>query len=233
MKLEVCSICQNNCEFCAHSVLIRRDRKYQLTLDQLEKFLYFTKKSNYYIEQVIMHGPGEPLCWNHFNEGIEMIHESGVIGHVLIATNGKELSVIKERTWGYIDEMMVSVYPNLEKNAAFNDIINKYHNKIRFEDKSTFLDRDESTKKGILIPCECCCPGPMLYGDSVFLYCGPPLFNAARLKGVDPYDFPALFSVVELNYLEGLQEGKCGNLAFCKNCFANENALSIRKKNIP
>jgi hypothetical protein len=74
---------------------------------------------------------GEPLTWKFFNEGIQRLKRSEVIGHIGITTNGILLDRIHAATWEAIDSMIVSVYPGFSKQALLDDMIAAHGDKIR------------------------------------------------------------------------------------------------------
>jgi molybdenum cofactor biosynthesis enzyme MoaA len=124
MKLEVSSLCNNHCELCAHHGLISYAPNYQLQLNDLKYFLKVTEESNYFIENIRIHGPGEPTLWKYFNEGIELLSKSKAIGSIFVATNGFLLKNIADTSFRKISEMRVSIYENFDK-----------HTLLRFSDR--------------------------------------------------------------------------------------------------
>jgi len=221
MMFEVCSPCQNNCKFCTHSGLISNDPDYQLSIEELKKFIYYTHKSGYYIKRLKIHGPGEPTLWKYFNEGIKLLYESNLIKDIIVETNGGFLDRIHNSTWRYISEFFVSIYPESdcrllkEKQKIYGD-------KIILNYKERFW-KQPSRKYENTIPARCICPGPMFIKDKIFLYCGPPVFNAANLADTNIFENTELYTSIGLNYMDKFDENKMGNLKFCEYCWANAN----------
>jgi hypothetical protein len=223
IKLEVCSPCQNDCLMCAHGSLRQFSKAYQLSLKQLERFLFYTKKSGYFIENLRIHGPGEPLLWKHLNQGLKMIHNSGVVGTIFIATNGHAISNINESSWEYIDEIRVSIYPDFKLDEQLIALTKKKEEKIDLINIDSFIYVEIDSTGCAPVPCICKCQGPMVYGDIIYLFCGPPLFEAVQKMKRDIIDFPELSSEIGLNYLEQFNEKLIGNLDCCCYCWANSN----------
>lgn len=63
----------------------------------------------------------------------------------------------------------------------------------------------------------------MFIGDKIFYYCGPPLYDAAKLMNVDPEEDASLWGQLEPQYLEKYDEDRKGKLTYCKYCWANGN----------
>jgi organic radical activating enzyme len=232
IKFEVCSTCQNECRYCAHGEMRRAFKNYQLSMEQLDRFLQHTIASNYYIENVRIHGPGEPLLWKHINDALALLKKSGVIGTIFIATNGLQLHKLKEETWNYIDEMRVSVYPNFDKHALLNQIMKTFPEKVILNDSNTFSIIDEANKReGAPIPCRCSCEGPMLIGDIIFLFCGPPVFGASEIMKKDIFQCKDIYDNIDENYLDRFDESKIGGLDLCRHCWANTNFKKIKFEN--
>ncbi len=224
MKFEVCSACQNTCVLCAHDVLIRAFRGYQLSLDELDKFIYYTRKSKYYVSQLWIQGPGEPTLWKYFNEGINRLYRSGVIGSINIETNGLSLDSLTNQTWSYLNKIYVSIYPDFDKKDFLESLKKRYPHKIIEQEVSQF--EEVSPEKQLSnIPASCGCAGPMFVKDKIFYYCGPTGFSAAKAMGKNIFDFQDLFKEIGLNYLENADFTKLGNMEICRYCFSNSNAI--------
>ena len=226
MRFETISDCNYDCEMCAHGPM--RLRPFLLTLDQLQIFLEVTKESGYFIEDFRMHGIGEPLLWPHLKEGLEMVRQSGVIGHVFMATNGAAANKVDASTWDLIDECRISLYgDNKIKNHA-NYLKKVYPEKITVDEPENFAALPKAGESRP-IPCDCRCRGPMFYGDKIFLYCGPPIFGAADAMGLDAEKDNDLWVPVQKNYMDLAKPNKIGNLKYCSTCWGNSAYLDMVK----
>ncbi len=222
IKCEVQSKCQNDCTMCAHGEQRRLLPYYELSLAQLEKFLDVSRRSGYFIETMRIHGPGEPLLWRHFNEGVALMKRSGIIGSIFVATNGLLLHKISEAAWECIDEMRVSLYSSFKGHRKLHDLIDKRSHKINIHPVDTFRRLPVAGEEAA-IPCRCLCDGPMLMGDRVFLYCGPPVFGAVERFDQEIFVDSDLSVPVDRNWLSAYQEKKKGHMYLCKRCWANSN----------
>lgn len=220
--VEVCGSCQNKCIFCTHSGMISAYGEYQLEIKELEKFIDYTKNSGYFFEIMHVHGIGEPLLWNHFDEGMKLLKESDIAGKIIVTTNGLLLDKIRDETWQYIDLLSVSVYPNCPKQSLLKEKKDKYEDKIKIVPSTLFRAKPMRGYHN-KIPCYCICHGPMFVKDKIFLYCGPPVFDAAKLSGMDIFQCHDLYVEIKPNYLESFDEKKIGNIKFCNYCCANGN----------
>lgn len=217
---EVCGACQHDCIYCAHSGMRSVYPDYQLTIDELKKFIDYTKISGYFFESIAIHGIGEPLLWSHFDEGIDILKKSGIGGKILVTTNGLLLNKIKDQTWENIDILGVSVYPAYPMHELLKEKKEKYKDKIEIRMTTTFKSKPirEYHKS---IPCFCICQGPMFVKDKIFLYCGPPAFDAAKLAHMDISKSRDLCVELKPNYLDNFDKTKTGNIELCNYCWAN------------
>jgi len=222
MKFEVVGSCQNHCFSCAHDDMMSTYKGYQLSLEELGHFVDCTRISDYFIEVLYIHGIGEPLLWKHFNEGVKVLKESGFIGKIFVYTNGYLLDRISDEAWAFIDSVVVSLYPNYKNIELLNELKNKYQDKLNIAPVVSF---NAKLLKGYKkrIPCFCGCSGPMFVKDKVFRYCGPPVFDAAKLKGINMFDQHDLYLNMIPNYLDNYDEKKIGNMELCNYCWANTN----------
>lgn len=226
MMFEVCGPCQKSCVFCAHDGMMSAYHNYQLSIEELQCFIDCTRRSDYFIKDLHINGIGEPLLWRHFNEGIILLKKSGVVGEIDVTTNGLLLNRIKDETWECIRCLRVSRYPDYDQQGLLNEKINKYKNKILIKNANGpyFLPPPLKVYQG-KIPCSCLSSGPMFVKDKIFFYCGPTVFDAARLSRVDLAGRKDLFTEIKPNYLEGIDETKTGNMDICNACMANSNIM--------
>jgi len=222
MKFEVCGTCQNDCHFCAHAGMLTAYHGYQLSMDELRRFIDCTKQSGYFIERISMHGIGEPLLWKHFAEGIRTLKDSGVVGSIIVTTNGLLLDRLQDDVMAAIDSFVISAYPTLKDRSVVDRLARQYPGKFTVVEQTSFR---AMLQKGYRnrIPCTCTCPGPMFIKDKLFLYCGPPVFDAARLKGVQVLQLSDLYVEMRPNYLDGSDDTRIGNMDLCNYCFNNAN----------
>lgn len=223
MKLEVSSPCQNDCELCAHQDLMRHIKGYQLSLEKLDRFLFYTERSNYFIRSLSIHGPGEPFLWRHLNEGLKMIKKSRAIGWVTMVTNGLLLDRISDEAMGCLDRLFVSVYSNYNKHEVMRDFLKRHHERVMLWDGTNFWEHSADPARTAPATGGCTCVGPMLFDDRIFPYCGPPVFGAAKAKGVDIDTIPHLSVPLGPNYMSAYNARLVGRMDICRYCWANPN----------
>lgn len=233
LKLEVSSPCQNDCELCAHADLMRHIKGYQLSLEKLDRFLYYTERSNYFIRSLSIHGPGEPFLWKHLNEGLIRLKRSRSIGWVTMVTNGLLLDRITDEAMGCLDRLFISVYANYNREELLKSFHARYGPRVSLWDGTYFWEHASSPAQTAPATGGCNCSGPMLYDDFLFPYCGPPVFGAAKAKGVDPMTVAHLATPVGPNYMSGYNARLVGRMDICRYCWANPNFAGRWRENNP
>lgn len=222
-KLEVSSPCQNDCELCAHADLMRHIKGYQLSLEKLDRFLFYTERSNYFIRSLSIHGPGEPTLWKNLNEGLKMLKRSRAIGWVTMVTNGLLLDRFTDEGMACLDRLFISVYANYNRHELLAGVRAKYGDRISLWDGTYFWEHAAEPGKTVPATGGCNCVGPMLYDDRIFPYCGPPVFGAAKAKGVDILTVPNLSVPLGPNYMASYNSRLVGRMDICRSCWANPN----------
>jgi hypothetical protein len=232
LTLQVCSLCQNNCEHCAHAAMIEANRGYQMSMEDLRTFVEHTKASRYYIENLWITGPGEPTLWKHFNDGIKLLDESGLIGRIIVISNGQSIGRVDSSTWKHIARLGVSTYPSNDHTEILRKLeeARQAGCEIDHRPRAGFRVMPEKGVPGSL-PARCMAPGPMIYADRVYYYCGPTGVAAARLKGEAFLDNEAYGAKLGPGYLEGINTRlrygvgsdtySTANLDLCRYCWAN------------
>ncbi|MEI6557792.1 MAG: hypothetical protein WCO00_05240 [Rhodospirillaceae bacterium] len=197
MKCEVVADCQYDCPLCAHGELRQRDIGYQLSLEQLQAFLTATLDSGYLIGQLAIHGSGEPLLWQQLGPGLGEIKRSGAVCWTWITSNGLLLHRLGAEELAQIDCMDISLYQGNKKTPTIREIVAGHPEKLFIVPMDDFVDNPG--RSAAPVPCPCLCAGPMLAGDKVYLYCGPPVFGAGKRLKRNPETDLALWSRVGPN----------------------------------
>jgi hypothetical protein len=211
--------------------MMKKLPNYQLSLALVREFIEYTRQSGYYIKNLNIHGIGEPLLWTHFNEGVNLLAESGVVGRIVITTSGDFLDRIQDKTWKNIYLVKVSLYPHFKKRDMLDVMRKRWEEKISILNTDSFSafpkKRYPETRNGI-----CYCPGPMYYDGMICLSCGPVVFNSYTLALSDP-DRPNMYvpsTPIGVNYLKYLEDAKkdvIGRMNLCEYCQANGSIASI------
>jgi len=220
IKCEVVADCQYDCRLCAHGDLRQGDIAYQLTLEQLRAFLAATLDSGYLIGQLAIHGSGEPLLWNQLAAGLAEIKRSGAVCWTWITSNGLLLHRLGAEDLANIDCMDISLYQENKKAEAIRATVADHPQKLFIVPMDDFVEVPQKSAGKLPVPCPCQCAGPMLVGDKVYLYCGPPVFGAGKLLKRDPASDLALSARVGPNYLDR-SRNLTGRLDYCAWCWAN------------
>lgn len=220
IKCEVVADCQYDCRLCAHGDLRRGDIAYQLTPEQLGAFLTATLDSGYLIGQLAIHGSGEPLLWKHLSPGLAAIKASGAVCWTWITSNGLLLHRLGADDLANIDCMDISLYQETKKAEAILATVAEHERKLFIVPMDDFVEVPQPGAGKLPVPCPCTCAGPMLAGDKVYLYCGPPVFGAGKLMKRDPATDLALWAKVGPNYLDRTRN-LTGRLDYCAWCWAN------------
>jgi hypothetical protein len=222
IMLEVCGACQNDCPNCAHRGMISAYKGYHLSIEGLESFIQCTIQSNYFFKTIHVHGMGEPLLWKHFNTGIKLLKKAGIADNIIVTTNGIAIDRINDETWEYIDTLEVSLYENCSNRNDLKELAERHKGKVNFGSRSGF--RSKPTRRyRTTLPVPCLCSGPMFVENKIFLHCGPPVFDASMLSGIDIFSSHDLYVELAPLYLDKFEEKKIGNIGLCNYCWANEN----------
>lgn len=233
LTLGVCTACEYDCVSCSHQAIRYRFRRYQMSLDEVRTFIRLTEASGYRIETLHLTGPGEPLLWAHFTEGLRLLRASSAIGFIEIFSNGLAIERVDPQAWAAFDRLWVSLYPeSLHLRPVLETLRERYPGKLRIRPTEVFRPPVPEGAR-LPVPCACDCPGPMVFNGRVFYFCGPPVFDAAAAAGVDLLADASMSGPLCEDYLHpparrGLlaavdRRRKTGNHELCRTCFANLN----------
>ena len=235
----VTSACNGKCEFCSVMPWMNYNKGYQMSLEEIERFIYYSKLSNYKFKQVGVLG-GEPLLWKNLTAGIKLLDEANLTPMLNIISNGL---VINEKNRGlidsilpYINKLKLSKYKGNETNIEF--ALKNFSNK-----KIEILQQEDgrvSPTKFIQnsLPATCRCR-VFSYSNGRVDICSPartmgylpPESNPITLQSenfIILEDSLDKYSVhLQKNYLDNFKNINRFNQKYCQACVANTN---IHKK---
>jgi len=221
------SSCSLACPDCSMNRWMKTDPNYQWSLQDIDKFIYYTKKSNYKFPSFIMAG-GEPLLWDNVVEGTKMISDSGIAKRVGLESNGVGrggvdstldlIGTILEN----IDVIRISKYLGNKKyvsaiRGAFPSFI-KPKMKIRFEDKVVHKIMPEGRIADTL-PAQCICPWYKIKGDEIQI-CSSISDIIYRFNW-NKEDYSKYFEKLKVGYLERLKTINKLAQKHCEYCLGN------------
>jgi len=224
LSLMTNATCQNDCRNCCTSALRKFDSTYELTLEQLNVFLYSTKKNGYSFNRIWLNGPGEPTSWKFFEAGLKELYKAKIADEIGIATNGENLCRISDDIL-QIASVRISRYPH----HTTKQIKEQENFRIKFPARVSIMQWSQffTVPKDIhsAIPCRCLCPGPMLYGDYVFPWCNPAVFTAAKSLSANLLTKPPeeMYRDANSAYLRGVIEKGPRAFYLCRFCYSNSN----------
>ncbi|MBF0162362.1 MAG: 4Fe-4S cluster-binding domain-containing protein [Magnetococcales bacterium] len=221
MLVEVATACQFDCAECSHGGMRKETKKYQMSLQQVKTFIEWTEKSHYTIQNLCINGPGEPFLWKQFDAALALFRQSKHIEHIEVYSNGLGFERIADETWNCIDRVQVSLY-DPEQKVELKESLAQHRTKLEVIPIDSFKPRLQPEEVPMDLTYSCGCPGPMLYGDFVFLYCGPVVFDAAILMGKNIFDIEELYARVGEDYLSRYDPLKMANMEICRYCWAND-----------
>jgi len=222
--LMVCSACQNDCRACVTENARKKVfPSYQMTMEQVENFIFCVSESKYLVGTLLLCGLGEPTLWRFFNEGVAVLKRSGLFGQVVVLTNGQSLNRIDSETFELLDEIRVSVLTEETKAQAVRLQERFGSDRIKQLDKAKFRETTEETGS---IPCACQCVGPTVIGDKVFPYCAGEGPATITQSGQTILDFPEMHSPLKPHFLKNhdpIFRKNTRNFELCRWCWGNGN----------
>lgn len=140
LALHVTSTCNLACSECIMQWQMNDNFTYHMSIEEIERFIHFTKLSNYKFQRLTISG-GEPFLWKNLDEGLKLLMNSGVTNEITVFTNAvfyKKLtpSIIKN-----ITTIRVSYYDHLQggtDNTEHIKELQKIHPKVEVVPRDVF-----------------------------------------------------------------------------------------------
>lgn len=133
MSLYVTSVCNLSCEECIMKHIMAENAKYQMSLDEIEQFVYYSEKSGYSFDFVLT--GGEPLAWKNMEEGLCRLRRSPITNKITMFTNAMLWKSLSSRSLECMDSIRISHYEGNDTHMAIM--------KEKFPDKVSIVDRTD------------------------------------------------------------------------------------------
>lgn len=212
MSLFVISACNLQCGECIMMDQMHLHASYQMSLEEMERFLYYTEKSGYRFNY--RYTGGEPLYWKNLKEGTRMLRNSKSCNSILLMTNGMKHENLTDEILGMIDYVRISQYGYNEEAMWVLKERNPY--KVRIVDREEFYPNPKEPIHDA-VPVEC---GNLeqIYFDGKIYMCPHSYSLAIR------HDLTHLELGIDLceNYCDRNMEIREGHELICKLCLGNK-----------
>ena len=220
ISIKTTSLCQGFCNDCSVRKWMNYYSNYHASLEEIEKFIYYSKKSGYHFQFIRLTG-GEPLLWRHLVDGTKLLKEAGIADGIQLYSNAFTLNKNTENAIGETVEMLDTIilseyFGNEEACKKFKETfpeanINIMNHKYRYVSPATPIENS--------LPAKCRCLTLSL-DHGVVDICAPARTIVIRM-GWDLKDFPRISSELRENYLDVWEPGERENQELCKYCIAN------------
>lgn len=211
-QLSICTngTCQNRCVHCAHMGIRQHMGDYQANPSEIWDLVRRFQSLGCRVDKISFCGPAEPTLWQHLNEGVRIVASSGIGNRIILSTNGKLLSRLADDVWPLFSTVEISEYGDDLDRAMIATRTNVQY--IPRPEFAVLTGPMPNPTRGY-----CCCPGYTYYRGMIFPHCGPVMWDAAKLAGIDPMIFGVRlwdFDPRKLPPTENLPCGWCyGNMA--------------------
>lgn len=219
------SLCNLSCKNCSLQDMMRAYPGFQWSLEDVDRFIYYTKLSGYKYDNICLSG-GEPLLWTHVIDGSKMIKEAGMTKLLTMESNGL---VISENNL----DLLVNVLENVDR-VRFS-LYTKNKENIKLIQKK--FPKKKGLKRGVFVvdkvvhrvlptrhypntlPVKCRCPNYYLKGTTVQI-CGG-INELIFHFGWDKKNYSKFFENLKNGYLERLNKINRKNQKHCEYCLIN------------
>jgi len=214
----VCLQCQRHCSECSQQPLMNWKPKYQMSLEEIEKFIKVTKDSGYDKFKWIIISGGEPLLWNNLEEGLSLLKKSKIANAIKIFSNGINVSKITYKV--LINSSVIRVSQYKENWQILQDLKRQYKNKIEIVDRTVHTKLPTKLYDNVL-PAKCHCQGYAVCDNKI--YACPMIPAICRKLNFDIEYFCPIIP----HWVEALDLFNRENEYVCQGCIGN---LKVREK---
>jgi organic radical activating enzyme len=220
MSMFVISACNLQCRECIMMSQMHQHPSYQMSLEELEKFIYYTEKSNYKFHY--RYTGGEPLYWRHLEEGTSLIRKSKSCKSILLMTNGMAYNKLTPKILSMIDYVRISQYGY--NKEAIKYLKTKHPYKVRIVDREEFYPMPESPIHDAT-PVECGNPEHIFFHGKV--YACPHAYSIAIKNNLTHIETGV---DLQYNYCSSFEQIRHSQEEICKLCISNRKVASHMQK---
>lgn len=212
LSLYVTSACSLQCEHCIMGGLMKSARGYQMSLEEVSRFIRISEESKYSFD-VVLTG-GEPTAWRNLAQGVKLLQASSACHTVTMYTNAVsvrrfiELGVAED-----LDHIRVSRYSTNEQSV--DELETHFPTKISIVPRDEFWQNPDSPVRKSL-PVRCLNPEVLVYNEQIYA-CPHSASIAATIESNTKICKP-----LEKNFLKGLNIIKFfQQWDICTRCISN------------
>ena len=217
--------CTRDCPECSQRGFRTWGTGYELSLDELAQWIQCTKASGYPRYRSVILTGGEPLMWEHLEEGARMLRESGVGQQLNLFSNGDCVDRVTDGLMESLSTLRLSHYGN--NTSAIKRLKERYGARVAVVQRQRHFPIPKKLAGDEVLPAECGCQGPALMGSRV--YGCAMLVTVANELGIDLAEYPESQCALQVGYLELLAGFPRTRHDCCRGCIGN---LALRKQTV-
>lgn len=220
MSLFVISACNLQCTECIMMSQMQKNSSYQMSLEEIEKFLFYTELSGYSFHY--RYTGGEPLYWKNLEEGTKLIRKSKSCKSILLMTNGMAYDKMSSKTLSMIDYLRISQYDY--NKEAIKYLKNKYPFKTKIVNREEFFPMPSKPVEEA-VPVQCGNQEHLYFKEKV--YACPHACSLALKNQIN--DVETGTNLVK-DYCDVLKKIRLSQEKICKLCISNKGVAKHMKK---
>jgi hypothetical protein len=200
--------------------MMKSDRKYQMSLEEIEHLIEASEQSNYKFDFVLT--GGEPMLWNNLNAGLNLLRKSKITNNITMFSNAMFYEKLSKETIDLLTSIRISHYFYNDKHIK--EFKQKYPDKVAVVDRVKFWANPDQPISNSL-PCECLNPEILYYNYHV--YACPHSLSIAQHNG----STVPLANKISKNFMHGLKEIKANQAKeICTMCISNKKVRDVVEK---
>lgn len=213
----VTSRCTRDCPQCSQRGFRRQDRPYTLFPSEIAQWIECTKASGYLPYRSLILTGGEPLLWEHLEEGARLLQESGLSNEVNLFTNGDLSRRVTDKLMESLSQLRISHYG--DNTRAIERLQQRYGDKVQVAQRQWHYPIPRRLAGKEVLPAKCACEGPALVGDRV--YGCSMLVTVANEFDMGLAEYPESHCRLQVGYLELLAGFPRTRHDCCRGCIGN------------
>lgn len=173
------SVCNLSCSECImkfqmtkeYEGRVHNDWKYQMSIQEVKDFVYFSEASNYVFD-IVLSG-GEPMLWKNLEEGLKILRKSSCVNRIIMFSNGMQYKRMNQNIVNMLDRIRFSIYKDVEGGSNNTKHIKEFESLYSKNSEIISVDRSHffpNPKKPLEIyePVKCMNPERMFYKGQIY-----------------------------------------------------------------
>ena len=147
--------CNANCPECAQKPTMISQPGYDMSIEEIEKLVYYSEMSGYVFEEIYITG-GEPMLWKNIVKGLRILKAAGIAKKIILFTNGMVSGDVYDEILDFVDMVRITDYGwNAKKVKYWTDKYETTGKVVSYKQNVMYSTPEDPVEGSLPADCNC------------------------------------------------------------------------------